>query len=203
MTKKKEQKTQKNASDKVNEEISDSSKIEDLTSQLEEAQQSTKDNWDKLLRSQAEMENLKRRTSKDLENAHKFALDGFVKALLERTSKDLENAHKFALDGFVKALLEVSDSLSMGLKSATDEKATLENTVEGLELTNKVFSSTLEKFGVETVNPVGEKFNPDLHEAVTMVPMPDKTSNTVLEVIQTGFTLNGRLVRPALVIVVQ
>ena len=178
MTKKKEQKTQKNASDKVNEEISDSSKIEDLTSQLEEAQQSTKDNWDKLLRSQAEMENLKR-----------------------RTSKDLENAHKFALDGFVKALLEVSDSLSMGLKSATDEKATLENTVEGLELTNKVFSSTLEKFGVETVNPVGEKFNPDLHEAVTMVPMPDKTSNTVLEVIQTGFTLNGRLVRPALVIV--
>ena len=94
-------------------------------------------------------------------------------------------------------------SLSMGLKSATDEKATLENTVEGLELTNKVFSSTLEKFGVETVNPVGEKFNPDLHEAVTMVPMPDKTSNTVLEVIQTGFTLNGRLVRPALVIVVQ
>ncbi|MDC3389014.1 nucleotide exchange factor GrpE, partial [bacterium] len=89
------------------------------------------------------------------------------------------------------------------LKSATDEKATLENTVEGLELTNKVFSSTLEKFGVETVNPIGEKFNPDLHEAVTMVPMPDKTSNTVLEVIQTGFTLNGRLVRPALVIVVQ
>ena len=180
MTKKKEQKTQKTPSKKVNEELSDGSNIEDLTSQLEEAQQSAKDNWDKLLRSQAEMENLKR-----------------------RTSKDLENAHKFALDGFVKALLEVSDSLSMGLKSAKDEKATLENTVEGLELTNKVFGSTLEKFGVETVSPVGEKFDPELHEAVTMVPMPDKKSNTVLEVIQTGFTLNGRLVRPALVIVVQ
>jgi molecular chaperone GrpE len=123
--------------------------------------------------------------------------------LKRRTSKDLENAHKFALDGFVKALLEVNDSLSMGLKSAQDEKATLENTIEGLELTNKVFSSTLAKFGVETVNPVGEKFNPELHEAVTMVPMPDNKSNTVLEVIQTGFTLNGRLVRPALVIVVQ
>ena len=108
--------------------------------------------------------------------------------LKRRNSKDLENAHKFALDGFVKALLEVSDSLSMGLKSATDEKATLENTVEGLELTNKVFNSTLEKFGVETVNPVDEKFNPELHEAVTMVPMPDKKPNTVLEVIQTGFT---------------
>ena len=180
MTKKKEQKTQKNTSNKAKDEISDISKTEDLESQLEEAQQSAKDNWDKLLRSQAEMENLKR-----------------------RTSKDLENAHKFALDGFVKALLEVNDSLSMGLKSAQDEKATLENTIEGLELTNKVFSSTLAKFGVETVSPVGEKFNPELHEAVTMVPMPDNKSNTVLEVIQTGFTLNGRLVRPALVIVVQ
>ena len=180
MTKKKEQKTQKSASNKAKEELEYNSKIEDLESQLQEAQQSAKDNWDKLLRSQAEMENLKR-----------------------RTTKDLENAHKFALDGFVKALLEVSDSLTMGLKSAQDEKATLENTTEGLELTMKVFNSTLEKFGVDSINPIDEKFDPDLHEAVTMVPMPDKKSNTVLEVIQTGFTLNGRLVRPALVIVVQ
>ena len=180
MTKKKEQKTQKSPSNKVTEELEDNSKIEDLESQLQEAQQSAKDNWDKLLRSQAEMENLKR-----------------------RTTKDLENAHKFALDGFVKALLEVSDSLTMGIKSAQDEKATIETTTEGLELTMKVFNSTLEKFGVESINPVDEKFDPELHEAVTMVPMPDKKSNTVLEVIQTGFTLNGRLVRPALVIVVQ
>ena len=180
MTKKKEQKTQKSPSNKVKEELEDNSKIEDLESQLQEAQQSAKDNWDKLLRSQAEMENLKR-----------------------RTTKDLENAHKFALDGFVKALLEVSDSLTMGIKSANDGKATIESTTEGLELTMKVFNSTLEKFGVESINPVDEKFDPELHEAVTMVPMPDKKSNTVLEVIQTGFTLNGRLVRPALVIVVQ
>ena len=180
MTKKKEQKTQKSASNKAKEELEDNSKIEDLESQLQEAQQSAKDNWDKLLRSQAEMENLKR-----------------------RTTKDLENAHKFALDGFVKALLEVSDSLTMGIKSAKDEKATIETTTEGLELTMKVFNITLEKFGVESINPVDEKFDPELHEAVTMVPMPDKKSNTVLEVIQTGFTLNGRLVRPALVIVVQ
>ncbi len=180
MTKKKEQKTQKSASNKAKEELEDNSKIEDLESQLQEAQQSAKDNWDKLLRSQAEMENLKR-----------------------RTTKDLENAHKFALDGFVKALLEVSDSLTMGIKSAKDKKATIETTTEGLELTMKVFNSTLEKFGVESINPIDEKFDPELHEAVTMVPMPDKKSNTVLEVIQTGFTLNGRLVRPALVIVVQ
>jgi molecular chaperone GrpE len=180
MTKKKEQKTQKSVPNKAKEELEDNSKIEDLESQLQEAQQSAKDNWDKLLRSQAEMENLKR-----------------------RTTKDLENAHKFALDGFVKALLEVSDSLTMGIKSAKDEKATIETTTEGLELTMKVFNNTLEKFGVESINPVDEKFDPELHEAVTMVPMPDKKSNTVLEVIQTGFTLNGRLVRPALVIVVQ
>ena len=180
MTKKKEQKTQKSASNKAKEELENNSKIEDLESQLQEAQQSAKDNWDKLLRSQAEMENLKR-----------------------RTTKDLENAHKFALDGFVKALLEVSDSLTMGIKSAKDEKATIETTTEGLELTMKVFNSTLEKFGVESINPIDEKFDPELHEAVTMVAMPDKKSNTVLEVIQTGFTLNGRLVRPALVIVVQ
>ena len=180
MTKKNEQKAQKKGAKQAKEELKDGSKIEDLESQLEEAQKSAKDNWDKLLRSQAEMENLKR-----------------------RTTKDLENAHKFALDGFVKALLEVNDSLTMGIKSAKDEKATLENTTEGLELTMKVFNSTLAKFGVETINPIDEKFNPDLHEAVTMVPMPDKKSNTVLEVIQTGFTLNGRLVRPALVIVVQ
>ena len=126
----------------------------DIEAQLAAAQQSAKDNWDKVLRAQAEMENIKR-----------------------RSIRDLENAHKYALDGFVKALLEVKDSLSMGLKSATEEDATIEHIIEGLEMTDKVFASTLEKFGVETLNPVGEKFNPELHEAVTMLPMPDKESN--------------------------
>lgn len=153
---------------------------DDLQAQLEAAQQSAKDNWDKVLRAQAEMENLKR-----------------------RNAKDLENAHKFALDGFVKALLEVKDSLSMGLKTANEESATIEGVIEGLEMTDKVFLSTLEKFGVEPINPENEPFNPELHEAVTMLPMPDKKSNSVLEVVQVGFTLNGRLVRPAMVVVVQ
>ena len=70
-------------------------------------------------------------------------------------------------------------------------------------MTDKVFLSTMEKFGVETINPENEIFNPEFHEAVTMVPMPDKESNSVLEVVQIGFTLNGRLVRPAMVVVVQ
>jgi len=153
---------------------------DDLETQLAAAQQSAKDNWDKVLRAQAEMENLKR-----------------------RNAKDLENAHKFALDGFVKALLEVKDSLTMGLKTAKDDNASVDSITEGLEMTDKVFLSTMEKFGVELLDPTGEAFNPEFHEAVTMIPMPDKESNSVLEVVQHGFTLNGRLVRPAMVVVVQ
>ena len=181
MTKKKAQeKTEEKVEDKNVEQVTTDEQSDDLQTQLEEAQQSAKDNWDKVLRAQAEMENLKR-----------------------RNAKDLENAHKFALDGFVKALLEVKDSLTMGLKTANEEKATIEHIIEGLEMTDKVFLSTMEKFGVEAINPTDEAFNPEFHEAVTMVPMPDKESNSVLEVVQIGFTLNGRLVRPAMVVVVQ
>lgn len=181
MTKKKAQEeTEEKVEDKNVEQATIDEQSDDLQTQLEEAQQSAKDNWDKVLRAQAEMENLKR-----------------------RNAKDLENAHKFALDGFVKALLEVKDSLTMGLKTANEEKATIEHIIEGLEMTDKVFLSTMEKFGVEVINPTDEAFNPEFHEAVTMVPMPDKESNSVLEVVQIGFTLNGRLVRPAMVVVVQ
>ena len=181
MTKKKAQeKTEEKGEDKNVEQSTTDEQSDDLQTQLEEAQQSAKDNWDKALRAQAEMENLKR-----------------------RNAKDLENAHKFALDGFVKALLEVKDSLTMGLKTANEEKATIEHIIEGLEMTDKVFLSTMEKFGVETINPKGEPFNPEFHEAVTMLPMPDQKSNSVLEVVQIGFSLNGRLVRPAMVVVVQ
>jgi molecular chaperone GrpE len=181
MTKKQEQSTTpENIDDDIIDNIIEDAIEGDLKTQLEEAQQSAKDNWDKVLRAQAEMENLKR-----------------------RNAKDLENAHKFALDGFVKALLEVKDSLTMGLKTANEEKATIEHIIEGLEMTDKVFLSTMEKFGVEVINPTDDAFNPEFHEAVTMVPMPDKESNSVLEVVQIGFTLNGRLVRPAMVVVVQ
>jgi len=181
MTKKKKQdETVEKVEDENIETTEQEDQGDDLQAQLEEAQQSAKDNWDKVLRAQAEMENLKR-----------------------RNAKDLENAHKFALDGFVKALLEVKDSLTMGLKTAKEENASVESITEGLEMTDKVFISTMEKFGVESIHPDGEAFNPEFHEAVTMVPMPDKDSNTVLEGVQTGFTLNGRLVRPAMVVVVQ
>ena len=179
MTKKKTQKTTKEK--KPENKVAQKKEQElDIESQLAAAQQSAKDNWERSLRAQAEVENIRR-----------------------RSSRDLENAHKYALDGFVKALLEVKDSLSIGLKSATDEGATIEHIIEGLKMTDKVFLTTLEKFGVNTINPTGEKFNPQLHEAVTMIPMPDKESNRVIEVVQTGFTLNGRIIRPAMVIVVE
>ncbi|WP_190600394.1 nucleotide exchange factor GrpE [Candidatus Vesicomyidisocius sp. SY067_SCS001] len=187
MTKKKSEKKNQKKPSVEKKDIEATTKVDlqppqdnDLQEQLAQAQQSAKDNWDQLLRSRAEMENLKR-----------------------RNTKDIENAHKFALDSFVRALLEVKDSLSMSIKTAQEEKATVNHIVEGLEMTDKVFLSTLKKFGVEMINPEGETFNPQLHEAVTMIPMTDKDPNSVLEVVQFGFTLNERLVRPAMVVVVQ
>ncbi|KAA0445220.1 MAG: nucleotide exchange factor GrpE [Candidatus Thioglobus sp.] len=156
------------------------SSTDDLQVQLEQAQQSAKDSLDKALRASAEVENMKR-----------------------RNIIDLENAHKFALDNFAKALLEVKDSLTMGLKTAKQENANIASVIEGLEITDKVFLATLEKFGIEAISPEDEVFDPEFHEAVTMIPMPDKKSNTVLEVVQVGFSLNGRLMRPAMVVVAQ
>jgi molecular chaperone GrpE len=162
----------------TNAEAEANTNLADLQAQLDQAQQSTQENWGKFLRSQAEIENLKR-----------------------RQSKELENAHKFALEGFVKALLEVKDSLSMGLKSAQAEQANLETLIEGIQMTDKVFLSTLEKFNVQMIDPKEQSFNPELHQAVTMVPNPDTKANIVLEVVQVGWTLNNRLIRPAMVVV--
>lgn len=154
--------------------------IEALQEELAQAQQSAKDNWDQVLRVKAEMQNAKR-----------------------RNAKDLESAHKYALDKFVKALLTVNDSLVMGLQGANQEGVSVETMKEGMEMINKSFFTTLEKFGVKEINPIDEKFNPELHEAMTMVAMPNIESQSIIEVVQTGVTLNDRLVRPARVIVAQ
>jgi molecular chaperone GrpE len=165
-----------------NPEIQDNNEdlVDDCETQLLEAQKSVKDNWDKVLRGQAEIENLKR-----------------------RHTQEIEKAHKYALDKFVKELLAVADSMTLGLKSAKEDEVKLESVVEGLEMTNKVFSDTLTKFGVVEINPVEGIFDSELHQAVTMVPMPDKKSNEIVEVVQVGWTLNERLVRPAMVVVAQ
>ena len=117
-----------------------------------------------------------------------------------RAEQDAEKARKFALERFVKELLPVVDSLEKALESMQgDENATVHR--EGLEMTLKMQLSALEKFGVKPLEPQGEPFNPQYHEAMTMVPNPAMEPNTVMDVLQKGYTLNDRLVRPAMVVV--
>jgi len=112
---------------------------------------------------------------------------------------DVENAHKFALDRFVGELLPVLDSLELGLEAA--DTAGADSLREGMDLTLKKFQAVLEKFGVSVIEPHGEKFNPDRHEAVSMQELEGSESGTVISVMQKGYDLNGRLIRPAMVIV--
>ena len=151
---------------------------ESLQSQLEAAQAKADAHWAKLLRAQAEMENLRR-----------------------RHAGELEKAHKFALDNFIKALLPVWDSLELGHQAAQDEKVDVQKLREGTELTLKLLKDVMSKFGVEVIDPQGQPFDPEYHQAMTMQPRSDVPPNTVIEVIQKGYLLNGRLVRPAMVIV--
>jgi molecular chaperone GrpE len=134
------------------------------------------ENWDKYLRAVAELDNVRKRASRDVENAHKFALE------------------RFATD-----LLAVCDSLEMAI--ATGDEASVESLMEGSEATLKLLGSVLQRFGVEEVDPLGEPFDPELHEAMTMQPSADAEPGSVLTVFQKGYALNGRLLRPARVVV--
>jgi len=151
--------------------------VEELTQQLVVAKEEAAGNWDKALRIQAEMENVKR-----------------------RSQKDIESAHKFALVGFAKELLTVVDSLELGLQAVTDSPEMVKIS-EGNALTLKQFLSVFSKFNIETIDPVGEKFNPEQHQAISMQESPDVEPNTVVTVFQKGYLLNGRILRPAMVIV--
>lgn len=155
--------------------------LEEISQALEEAKEKTDQSLDQLARSRADLDNLRK-----------------------RHHRELENAHKYALDGFAKELLQVRDSMEMGMTASTDDKKSdLETIREGMELTIKLFDDTLGKFNVERINPEGQPFNPDLHQAMSMIPNDDVAPNTVITVVQKGYTLNGRLLRPALVMVSQ
>lgn len=158
--------------------VSETVNIEELTKKLEQAELKATENWDKVLRVQAEMENLRR-----------------------RTQKDLENAHKFALENFAKELLTVVDSLELGLQAATGDSPEVQKFREGTELTLKQFEAVFAKFNIEAVNPLGQPFDPELHQAMAMQPSADAEPNSVLNVFQKGYILNGRLLRPAMVVV--
>jgi len=121
----------------------------------------------------------------------------------KRNERELVNLRKYSLDKFAKALIPVADSLDKALEVAEKEdcQVTAEQMVEGTQMTQKVFLKVLTDNGVETIDPKGEKFNPEFHEAMTQIPNPNLDPNTVVDVFQKGYILNGRLVRPAMVVV--
>jgi len=151
---------------------------EDTEQQLLKAQATIKDYWDQIMRLKAEIENN-----------------------IKRSSRDIENAHKFALRNFAESLLPILDSMEMGQQAAEGEKANLSSIVEGSQLTMTMFVQALEKHGLKQIDPVGESFDPDQHQAISIVEDENAESNTVISVMQKGFSLNDRLVRPAMVVV--
>jgi molecular chaperone GrpE len=118
-----------------------------------------------------------------------------------RAEKEVEKARKFALEGFSREVLVVADNLERALSVVDQTDQSLQPIVEGIELTLKSFSDVLAKYNIEAVEPMGEPFDPQLHQAMSMVPNPEVEPNTVIAVMQKGYTLNGRLIRPAMVIV--
>jgi len=117
-----------------------------------------------------------------------------------RAEQDVEKAHKFGVEKFAKAIVNVADNLERALTSAP-ETGESDPVREGVELTLKDLLETLARFEVAVVDPHGEPFNPALHQAITMVPNPELEPNTVMDVVQKGYTLHGRLLRPAMVVV--
>ncbi len=148
---------------------------DELLQQLKQAEKKAEENWELLLRTKAEMENLRK-----------------------RTEKDLEKAHKYGIEKFVSEMLPVKDSMEMGLAA---QDATVDSLHEGMELTLNMFNSALEKLGVKEINPENEAFDPELHQAMTMQETDQVEASTVLTVMQKGYVLNERLVRPAMVVV--
>ncbi len=151
---------------------------ESVDMQLAKAQETIKDYWDQMMRLRAEIENNRK-----------------------RAERDIESAHKYALKNFIENLLPVMDSMEMGQTAGAADNVTLESIREGSALTMSMLVQVLEKNGLEQIDPVGEKFDPERHQAISMVEAENAKSNTVVEVMQKGFLLNDRLVRPAMVVV--
>ncbi|MGK0442231.1 MAG: molecular chaperone GrpE [Pseudohongiellaceae bacterium] len=154
------------------------SEVDSLKAQLEDAQQALAETKDQALRTVADAQNVRR-----------------------RAEADVEKARKYALEKFAGELLAVADNMERSLDAADRENESLKPVLEGLELTQKSLTAALEKFNVEPLNPAGEPFDPQLHQAMSLIENPDVEPNTVLHVMQKGYTLSGRLLRPAMVMV--
>lgn len=164
---------QKNTEDPLEEAIA---RVQELEAQLAET---AKKEQDLLLRTRAEIDNIRRRTEQDVEKAHKFALEKFAKDILN------------TIDNLERALATPANTEDESIKALFD----------GVELTLKELLATVARFGVEPVGVVGEVFNPDLHQAISMQPMEGFETNQITTVLQKGYLLNGRVIRPAMVMV--
>ncbi|CAJ1863159.1 nucleotide exchange factor GrpE [Aeromonas veronii] len=153
-------------------------RIAELEAQLETAIQKAAEERERALRTAAEMENLRR-----------------------RTELDVEKAHKFALEKFANELLPVLDNLERAIELADKENDALKPMVEGVELTLKSMQSGVAKFGLVALDPTNQPFDPNAHQAMSMVPSADVAPNTVIAVMQKGYELNGRVIRPAMVMI--
>jgi len=151
---------------------------EDIVDPLAELQAKADENWERYVRAVAETENVRK-----------------------RAAREVENAHKFALERFGKELLAVTDGLEMAL--AASENATIESLLEGSDATLKLLGSTMERFGISVIDPEGEPFDPELHEAISVQPSDTAEPGSVVVVMQKGYVLNGRLLRPAMVVVAE
>jgi len=167
-----------NEAEVQSEEIDAIAHIAQLQAELAEAKATIEGQKDSVIRAAADNDNIRR-----------------------RASIDVEKAHKFALEKFANELLPVIDNLERAVEFSDKENEALKPLIEGIELTQKSFIDAVAKFGVELVNPQGEKFNAEFHQAMSMQPSEDVEPNTVIAVMQKGFTLNGRLLRPAMVMV--
>ncbi|WP_429098430.1 nucleotide exchange factor GrpE [Aeromonas veronii] len=153
-------------------------RIAELEAQLETAIQKAAEERERALRTAAEMENLRR-----------------------RTELDVEKAHKFALEKFANELLPVLDNLERAIELADNENEALKPMIEGVELTLKSMQSGVAKFGLVALDPINQPFDPNAHQAMSMVPSADVAPNTVIAVMQKGYDLNGRVIRPAMVMI--
>ncbi|WP_026971021.1 nucleotide exchange factor GrpE [Aliagarivorans marinus] len=152
--------------------------IAELIEQLAAAQAKVEEQKDSVVRAKAEMENVRR-----------------------RAAQDVEKAHKFALEKFANELLPVIDNMELALQHADHDNQDLKPMIEGVELTLKTLISAVEKFGVEVVDPKDETFDPAKHQAMGMQEVEGVAANTVIAVMQKGYQLNGRLIRPAMVMI--
>jgi len=160
------------------EDSADAAELNELELRLEQTEQRAAEANEKAIRAVAEMENIRR-----------------------RAVQDVEKAHKFALEKFAGELLTTVDNLERALQLAGNADDSNKSFIEGIELTYKGLVSTLEKFQVNAVGEIGDAFNPDLHQAMSMQPTNEHPHNTVMAVMQKGYTINGRLLRPAMVMV--